>query len=518
MVFPAVFDVSNLNGKNGFAINLPGVNSACGIGDINHDGIDDLGISYSGGAYAVYGIGTGWPSVFNVSSLNGANGFNIYNLQGTSISGTGDINGDKIDDFMVGDSTQNSVFVVYGSEINFPDTFNILTLNGQNGFTIKGTTNGQLGSYTSNLGDINNDGKNDIALTDGANLYVIYGLNQNFPSSFPVSTINGVNGFIYSCGAFNTFANKAGNFNDDTFNDIVIGSRYGVFDSGYTELTVLFTNNSMPEQIDCNALNINNSFISKIPSDNDPVGCGGNIVSVTGGKDLNGDNIDDIALGIPTVGSNTNDGITIVYFGNPNSLLVQSISITTNNGFHCLGAASSSITDINDDGKPDLVIGAPGTVGYAAVMYGHNLSEPFPSTMLVNGFNGINGFVIQNQEATEPHLGGDVASAGDINNDGIEDIVITQQDAQFAPGAVYAIFGLGGHPAASATSTSSITPTPSASFNHNKHNPTDFSLSDIISASVGSFAGGVVLTLLGLYAYNKCYKHHETSDDHYGEM
>jgi hypothetical protein len=59
--------------------------------------------------------------------------------------------------------------------------------------------------------------------------------------------------------------------------------------------------------------------------------------------------------------------------------------------------------DINGDGVPDLIIGAPyisrfeESGSYIAVMYGHNINESFPSTISVSGFNGINGFVI-NQE------------------------------------------------------------------------------------------------------------------------
>ena len=81
-------------------------------------------------------------STFNLSDLNGANGFaingiNAYDYSGNSVSSAGDINSDGIDDLIIGTSSEQS-YVVFGSKGRFGAQLNLSTLNGTNGFAIKG--------------------------------------------------------------------------------------------------------------------------------------------------------------------------------------------------------------------------------------------------------------------------------------------------------------------------------------------------------------------------------------------
>ncbi|MBG1269889.1 integrin alpha, partial [Nostoc sp. WHI] len=83
---------------------------------------------------------------FNLSDLNGGNGFTINgtasNALGTSISSAGDINGDGIDDLIIGASSAISgagqSYVVFGSTNGFNSALNVSDLNGSNGFTLNG--------------------------------------------------------------------------------------------------------------------------------------------------------------------------------------------------------------------------------------------------------------------------------------------------------------------------------------------------------------------------------------------
>ena len=77
-------------------------------GDINGDGIDDLIIgapsdtvltNNAGKSYVVFGALSGFGSSFDLSSLDGTNGFVINGIDeldrsGVSVSSAGDINGD----------------------------------------------------------------------------------------------------------------------------------------------------------------------------------------------------------------------------------------------------------------------------------------------------------------------------------------------------------------------------------------------------------------------------------------
>ena len=94
-------NLSTLDGSNGFKLN--GVadgdyagGSVSGAGDVNGDGFDDviIGARYadpsglsSGASYVVFGKRTGFSAAFNLSTLNGSNGFKINGVAVNDISG-----------------------------------------------------------------------------------------------------------------------------------------------------------------------------------------------------------------------------------------------------------------------------------------------------------------------------------------------------------------------------------------------------------------------------------------------
>ena len=111
--------LSSLNGTNGFKLvgeNI-GDSSGCSLGtagDFNGDGHVDLlvgALGYhnsTGRSYVVFGgPGVGQEGIIQLSTLNGTNGFKldgeaINDLSGFSVSTVGDINGDGLDDVIIG--------------------------------------------------------------------------------------------------------------------------------------------------------------------------------------------------------------------------------------------------------------------------------------------------------------------------------------------------------------------------------------------------------------------------------
>jgi len=101
--------------------------SVSSAGDINGDGFDDLLIGAygadpngheSGATYLVYGKEGGYGTSFNLSDINGTNGFVINGVavsdrSGYSVSSAGDINGDGFDDLLIG---------AYGRSQDAPDS------------------------------------------------------------------------------------------------------------------------------------------------------------------------------------------------------------------------------------------------------------------------------------------------------------------------------------------------------------------------------------------------------------
>ena len=183
---PKTFDPSlnlvDLDGSNGFVIN--GIDkddrsgySVSGAGDINGDGIDDLiigarGAYPAGESYIVFGSLEGFNPSLELSALNGSNGFvingiDINDFSNGSVSGAGDINGDGIDDLIVGSKYAGESYVVFGSKEGFNASLEPSDLNGNNGFVIKGIidSGGFAGRTVSGAGDINGDGIEDFLLT-----------------------------------------------------------------------------------------------------------------------------------------------------------------------------------------------------------------------------------------------------------------------------------------------------------------------------------------------------------------
>ena len=112
--------------------------SVSGAGDFNGDGIHDLiigapaadpnGINDAGASYLVFGgSGIGGTGAFNLSDLNGVNGFVLNGVDdsdfsGESVSSAGDFNGDGVDDLIIGapdadpngNSRAGESYVVFG--------------------------------------------------------------------------------------------------------------------------------------------------------------------------------------------------------------------------------------------------------------------------------------------------------------------------------------------------------------------------------------------------------------------
>ena len=506
--------LSSLDGSNGFILN--GIDSGdysgfsvSSAGDVNGDGYDDLiiGAIYadpnggnSGETYVVYG-GASAPGTggrFNLSTLDGSNGFILNgidetDLSGFSVSSAGDVNGDGYDDLIIGayladpngDSNAGETYIVYGGA-SPPGTggrFNLSTLDGSNGFILTGIdANDQSGRSVSSAGDVNGDGYDDLII--GANggdpngeIYVIYG-GANAPGRdgvLDLSDLDGTNGFILTGIDANDFSGRsvssAGDVNGDGYDDLIIGANRadpnGDGEAG--ETYIVYGGASAPGtggRFNLSTLDGSNGFILNGIDAYDRSG-----TSVSSAGDVNGDGYDDLIIG--AYGADGFVGETYIVYGGANAPGTGGVldlgALNGTNGFTLTGidagdrsgSSVSSAGDVNGDGYDDLIIGARNAdpngnsnAGETYIVYGGASAPGTGGVLDLSDLDGTNGFILTGIDGGD-RSGRSVSSAGDVNGDGYDDLIIGANGAdpngRSSLGETYVVYG-------GATGTESLTP------------------------------------------------------------
>ena len=265
---PATFDLAALDGTNGFRMIGEGAGNVFGssprnIGDFNADGQDDFIITAqgatpngfeSGAGYVIFGdASVGAGGFLDIQALDGTNGFRVNGIDpgdraGLSTDGDFDFNGDGISDFAItaqianpgGVTSAGSAYVVFGTEQGMPAELELSDLDGTNGFSLDGTEIlDTIGFRVNSAGDINADGLDDL-LISGPNLspngsgsgsaFLVFGTEEPLPANFLLSSIDGTNGFVFNgANAGSKLSHGltgAGDFDDDGFDDIAFGAPF----------------------------------------------------------------------------------------------------------------------------------------------------------------------------------------------------------------------------------------------------------------------------------------------------
>ena len=428
------YSISNDNSELGYAI--------ANIGDVNMDGFTDIAIgapSFSNGQNnegvinVFYGNTQGLsliPSWYTESNTNGSK-------LGTSLSGYGDFNADGISDmiagcpgFSSGQNQEGAVFTYYGSQTGL-STGKLFSESDQAG--------AKLGTSIGICGDINGDGISDICagapyykngqLQEGA-ITVSYG-KQIFFAISPNQVIEAAQ----DNEEYGWTVSGRADFNGDGFGDFAVGSPfYDGISADQGRVTIHYGSASGIDIVAKNEL---------IGPNQNGAGFG---YAIAANGDLNGDGFADLIVSAPffdDANSSQQDiGRIYVYYGSKTGLELKAKTVFS--GSQAGGKFGFSLCyagDINLDGYSDIVLGEPGfsstieNAGKANVMFGSEY-----------GLN-TNNYWSKIGPQTGSEFGASVASAGDINGDGINDIIIGApsydvNSAQDDQGRVYIHYGI----------------------------------------------------------------------------
>ncbi len=399
-------------------------------GDLNADGKTDLIVGAGNGTrtYVFYNDGS-YPATSAGADVTITTGASVVDLT------TGDLNADGRTDLVIGDSSDatftGKVYILYNDG-------SIPTNVSSSDVTITGETTNNYFGYSLATGDLNADGKVDLAVgafgysSSAGRTYIFYN-DGSIPTTAATADVA-----ITGTGT-EGFGNKiaTGDLNADGKTDLFGGGDI----NSYGLVYIFYNDGSYPTSVSSADVNISNAT---------------NITSRFGyafsAADFNGDGRADLAVGAQGYSGTT--GRTYIFYNDgayPSNGSGADVMITGEGSSTSFGRALAS-GDMNADGKIDLVVSAEdygATDGKAYIFYSQN--------GILNTNRDITG------EATSNSFGVALTS-GDFNADGRVDLAVGASGYSTSTGRAYIFYNDGSIPTTAATADVIITGEASSAF------------------------------------------------------
>jgi len=324
---------------------------------------------------------------------------------GISVSTAGNVNGDAYDDVIVGASLFDApledagrVFVYHGSGTGLMTT---------EAFSASGLVeSASFGEAVGTAGDVNNDTYDDIIV--GAPNYDTLGYGRAYVYHGSGSGLNPTFNWImeeeeeYVFG-FGISVGTAGDINGDTYDDVVIGASYSLDVLG----GMAFVYNGSSSGL--GSVSSWSSGLDQMLADY------GASVSTAG--DVNNDSYSDIIVGAPSFDTDivSDTGKAYAYYGSASGLsTTEDWSVEGDIEAAGLGNSVSAAGEVNGDGYDDVVIGADiyNNTGRAYLYQGSQSGLENSAAWMASGEASYNNFGIS------------VSNAGDVNGDGLSDVIV----------------------------------------------------------------------------------------------
>ncbi len=309
---------------------------------------------------------------------------------GVSVSGAGDINGDGFDDFIAG---------AYFDDDNGNNSGSARVISGADGsilFLFNGSASGdRFGASVSRAGDVNSDGIPDLVV--GAPNDRTNGSDAGAAIVFSGADGSVLHAFYGGFGErFGSCVSGAGDVNNDGFDDIVVAANFS------ESMGSIFASARVYSGLDGSVL-LTLFYDSLL---------GAADYAVSGAGDVNNDGFDDIVVGAAFDDRNGLDaGSARVFSGADGSVLFSLEGDTPEDQFGC---SVSGVGDVDQDGHADIIVGA---------RFADGTSIQVGSARVHSGADGSILYVFFGDSRGD-QFGSSVASAGDVNGDGVSDFVV----------------------------------------------------------------------------------------------
>ncbi|MGA1848471.1 MAG: putative Ig domain-containing protein, partial [Thermoplasmatota archaeon] len=405
-------------------------------GDLNGDSIQDIIIGapymgdgtnyYIGKVYVVFGKAGGFEDNFNLSSSDASFiGEARYNYAGLSYCGDTDLNGDGLDDIVIGSYGYQEgyyylgrVYIIFGKAEGWTTNVSLADADA----IITGAESVRyLGRSISSAGDVNSDGFGDVVIgSSNDEAFLLMGRSSGWTrtmtsddagTKFTAEQVGQMFGYAVAGG---------GDVNNDGYDDIMIGAQRNHEAGSSAGQTYLF-------------LGRENGFDSEVSADSadasfhgeGPLNMSGSDIYL--GGDVNRDGYDDMI--IASSGYNQYLGKVHLVLGHSSdwsmdtSLLDADASWIGELDGYYTGSHISMVSDISSNGYDDILIGAPyyqkDGYSYGKVYVIPGRSSGWERNISISG--APMSFI---DETPGNSFGYSFADFGDVDGNGAPDILI----------------------------------------------------------------------------------------------